>query len=241
MVFVTLALVAGACGSSPSAKEGARPLTSEEASTLADSLYLNSQDGGATFTANAALTVTRVSIAMQGEVDWRNGSGHAVVSTTGTDAGLTEVWWNPSSVIEYWPMIGSLLPGLGYTGVSFVSRGPDPEHRLIDRVIAVVNGLASKERENAVLIQQKPGSEFVRSDELRGITVDVLRYGERNLYWIDASSSRMLRFDGNAASGTAPVIVDLLGTGVRTVELPPPALTIPTDRISALYQSLTGP
>ena len=172
-VFVTLALVAGACGSSPSTKEGARPLTSEEASTLANSLYLNWQDGGATFTANAALSVTHASITMKGDVDWRSGNGHAVVNMNGADAGLTEVWWNPTTVIEYWPMIESLLPGLGSTGVSFVSRGPDPEHRLVDRVIAVVNGLASKERENAVLIQQKSGSEFVRGDELRGITVDV--------------------------------------------------------------------
>ena len=239
-VVVTVALMLGACGGSKATKSSERPLTSEEASTLADALYLNWQDQGATFTANAAWTSIGRTIAMQGEVDWRTGTGHALVRAMGADTGLSEVWWNGTVVVERWPAIGTILGGLGYTNAKYLSRAPDPEKRLVDHVIAVVSGLAAPQRENPLLIQQTPGSAFVRHDDLRGSSIDVLRYGERSLYWIAVDTSRMLRFDGNASSGTAPTVVDLLTTGPQTITPPPRDTIIPTSSIASVYRGLTG-
>ena len=239
VVVAAMVVVAAAC-SDPTPKSTSHPLTSDQAAVLADALYLNWQDKGATFTANASFTTSRSSIAMQGEVDWTTGTGHALVRSAGSATGLTEVWWNPTVVIEYWPAIADLLPSLGYPNAKFVSRAPDPERRLVDRAIAVINALAAPERENPVLIQQKEGSEFVRSDDVRGSNVDVLRYGPRNMYWISTDTARMLRFDGNAESGAAPVIVDLLQTGTRTITPPPIGAIVPSDTIGSLYRSLTS-
>jgi hypothetical protein len=234
-----LLLVASACGTS-SQKTTAHPLTSEQAAALADALYLNYQDKGASFTANAAWTSLGRTVSMSGEVDWTTTTGHAVVRATGSDTELSEVWWNAGTIIEYWPMLANVAPSLGFTDAKFVSRPPDTERRLIDHVISVVNGLAAPERENALLIQQTSGSEFVRTDQIQNQTVDVLRYGERNMYWISVESNRMIRFDGNAEAGLAPVVVDLIKVGAQTITPPPVRYVISSDKIRLLYSSITG-
>lgn len=233
-----LLLAVSACGTS--SQTTARPLTNEQAATLADALYLNYQDKGASFTANAAWTSLGRTVSMSGEVDWTTTTGHAVVRAAGSDTGLSEVWWNADTIIEYWPMLASVAPSLGFTDAKFVSRAPDTERRLIDRVISVVNALAAQERENALLIQQTDGSEFVRTDQLQNQTVDVLRYGQRNMYWIAVESNRMIRFDGNAEAGSAPVVVDLINVGPQTITPPPIRYVISADKIRSLYSSLTG-
>lgn len=239
MIVALITTILAGCGpSTPSTTQ--RPLSSEEAASLADALYLDQQDGGATFSASAAWTSVGRTISMQGDVDWVNHQGHALVRATGADAGLTEVWWNTDVVIEYWPTLDAVLGGLGHPEAHAVSREPDPDKRLVDHVIAVVNGLAAPERENPLLIQQKPGSAFVRNDELRGSPVDILRYGERNLYWLSQDTSRLLRFDGNAATGAAPTVVDLLSTGPRTITPPPLSAVIPASTLGSVYTSLTG-
>ena len=238
-VVVLLLLTVSACSSTTS-KTTAQPLTSEQAATLADALYLNYQDKGALFTANAAWTSLGRTISLSGEVDWTTTTGHALVRSTGAETGLTEVWWNGDTIVEYWPMLANIAPSLGYADAKFVSRTLDPERRLTDRVISVVNSLAAAERENALLIQQKPGSEFVRTDELQNQPVEVLRYGMRNMYWIELDSNRMVRFDGNAESGTAPVVVNILKVGAQTITPPPIQYIISSDKIRSLYGSLTG-
>lgn len=238
-VFVLLLLTVSACGTATS-KTTSQPLTSEQAATLADALYLNYQDKGALFTANAAWTSLGRTISMSGEVDWITTTGHALVRSTGADAGLTEIWWNQDTIIEYWPMLANIAPSFGYSDAKFVSRPLDAERRLVDRIISVVNSLAAAVRENALLIQQKPGSEFVRNDELQNQPVEVLRYGMRNMYWIGVESNRMIRFDGNAESGTAPVVVDLIMPGTQTITPPPLRNIIASDTIQSLYSSLTG-
>lgn len=237
---LAISLLASACGGSGTTGSTERPLTSEEAAALADALYLNWQDQGATFTANAAWTSVGRTIVMQGEVDWTKGQGHAFVRSTGADVGLTEVWWSNQIVIERWPALEPVFAGLGATGAKFISRAPDPDKRLVDHVIAIISGLASQQRENPLLIQQKPGSEFMRDDELRGTAVQVLRYGERNLYWLAIDGGRMQRFDGNTSSGVAPSVVDILTSGPQTITPPPVDAILPSSAIASVYTSLTS-
>lgn len=235
-----LALLAAACGGSATQQTKERPLSSEEAATLADSLYRNWQNQGATFVANTALIDSGKTVTMTGEVDWVNDQGHAFVQPAGSDLGLAEVWWNAKLVIERWPAAERILGNIGLESTRYISRTPDPEHRLVDRTIAIIVALASDQRENPLLIQQKPGSSFVREDVLRNTNVQILRYGERNLYWLSLDTGEMMRFESNSPSGTAPVIVDLLTAGPQTINSPPPEMIVPADSIKTLYRSLTG-
>jgi hypothetical protein len=105
----------------------------------------------------------------------------------------------------------------------------------------VVTGLATARPENAVLIQQEEGTTFLRRDTLRGREVEVVRFGERSIYWIDPLSGRMLRFEGNNSAGTLPVVVDFGQEIADQVLLPAPAevVSIGTKpELSALLEGL---
>jgi hypothetical protein len=97
--------------------------------------------------------------------------------------------------------------------------------------------LASTERGNALLIQQKEGSQFLRPDVLRGQKVFVLRYGKSLRYWVDQSTSELLRFEGDSTSGTAPIVVDFMAFGPRTIPRPPQDSVVPVSAISELYDA----
>lgn len=237
LLAVTLLLVA--CSDSTTVTTE-RPLTNDEATLLADALYLNWQEQGATFVANAAWTSAGRTVTMQGEVDWAGIRGHALVRSTGADEGLAEVWWTSDVVVERWPGLDGILTSLGFAGARFVARPPDPEGRLVDHVIAILAGLASQQRENPILIQQTTGSAFIRDDELRGSPVQVLRYGGRSLFWLSTEDAHMDRFDGNASSGTAPTVIDILTNGPQSITLPPVDQTVPSTAIDELYRQLTG-
>ncbi|MBM3683622.1 MAG: hypothetical protein FJW83_03625 [Actinobacteria bacterium] len=80
-------------------------------------------------------------------------------------------------------------------------------------VVAVVMGIALEAPENSLLIQHTARSEFVRTDRLQDRAVDVLRYGEWNRSWAADGGTHLVRFEGIAANGAAPTIVDLLEVG----------------------------
>ncbi len=107
-------------------------------------------------------------------------------------------------------------------------------------MIAIISALAPVQPENALLIQQTEGSGFLRDDQLRGESVEVLRYGTRNLYWLAVDDGRLLRFEGNAASGTAPTTVDLLSREPVTVSGPPMESVVWVDDVAEMYQALLG-
>jgi hypothetical protein len=105
-------------------------------------------------------------------------------------------------------------------GEPFLLRGVDTAGRTVDRLIAIVLGLATERPDNAQLMLQKPDAGWVRRDVLRGTEVEVLRYSERTLLWVDAASGTLLRFESRAQQGDAPVVVDLLTLGPVRIELP---------------------
>ena len=105
----------------------------------------------------------------------------AAASADGT---LAKVYWGEGSVLERSPQLIELASATGRGGFKFVARTPDPAGRHLDGLLGIVTGLASQRRDNPLLIQQTEGSAWLRSDTLRDTGVDVLRYGERNLYWL---------------------------------------------------------
>lgn len=186
---------------------------------LAEVLYRNFESQGGRFTLAARRGPEGGTITLQGEIDWSTHRGHAVVSGGTGDHPVTEVWWDDETVAEYRPSLDAVV-GPPSPAPRILVRGPDRVHRRLDQLLAVVTGLAAEQPENSQLILQRPGSVFVRHDRLRNTDVVVLRFGERNSYWIDRSTGSMMRFEASDESGNYPVVVDLVEVGPRTVELP---------------------
>lgn len=233
---MTLAVAIAACGDDAPSAETERPLSFDEASTMADLLFRNYEAGGAVFVVSTLAEPGGAQLTLSGEVDWTTHSGWADVTTTADSATLVGVWWDQTHVLERRPALDALIDGLGHTGATLISRAPDTERRL-DQVIAIVTGLAAEVRDNAQLIMQTEGSAFVRTDTLRGRPVEVVRYGTRNLYWIDAETGDMLRLEATSKDGSMPTIVDILQRGAVDVTRPDGGV-VEVAEIEELYSSL---
>jgi hypothetical protein len=138
------------------------------------------------------------------------------------DGEVTGVAWTRDGVAELRPDRMAEVAGLGLDPLAtHWLRGVDTTSRTLDRFVAIVLGLATERPDNAQLVLQKPDAGFVRRDVLRGAEVEVLRYSDRTVLWIDPATGELLRFEGNDSLGTAPVVVDLIERGPVRVELPP--------------------
>ena len=224
-----------ACGAENETTE--RALSADEAALLAEIQIRNFEIGGADFIVNAAFTELGDSISMTGSTDWVNHLGQATVAASGQESGIEEVMWSSNEVLESRPAMTQMLAAINLPNVRFIARPPDSERRLLDRVIGILVSLASTERDNALLIQQKEGSAFLRSDVLRDRKVFVLRYGKSLRYWVDQSTSELLRFEGDSTSGTAPIVIDFLAFGQRTIVQPPQDSVVAVSEISELYDA----
>jgi hypothetical protein len=214
------ALVAGCAAGEPGPSAPA-PLDPRQASVLAETLHRNHEVGGATFRLAARDGITGGTISLDGVVDWNSIAGRATVTGYEDEFGpVTEVAWNQGAVAELRPQLVAALLERGEPPGTFFLRGADRQRHPLDRLIAIVASLATAQPDNAQLIVQHPGAAFVRDDELRGRPVEVLRYSDRSVYWVDRETGALLRFEGNDSSGGSPVVVDLLELRPIRVELP---------------------
>ena len=242
-VILTLVAVIAACSNGDGAPNGEPiPLSNERATRLAQAGYQNLLAGGAEFEANSAFLGVQPSetVRLIGVIDWENHVGRAAVSSTGSTGGLTEVYWDENTVLERWPGMDDLVASLGGPDQPWVARAPEPNTRQIDRLLALVVGLAIEQPENAILLQQTEGSAFMRNDTLRDRDVEVLRYGTRNLYWLALDDGSMLRFEGNSAGGNAPTVIDFLRFGVVDVPRPSESDIVPVSAIPEIYSAYAG-
>lgn len=233
--FFFVVLLLAACGGEKTTTE--RPLTTDEAAILAEVQFKNHEVGGAEFSVSAAFVNMGESIQMSGVVDWKNHHGRARVVGQGVEAGVTEVVWSENVVFEHRPNISQILAMNGRQGAYFIARPPQTSQRLVDRVIGIITALSSKERDNALLIQQKEGSLFLRADTIRDRKADVLRYGSINRFWIDSETLELLRFEGDSKSGTAPVVIDFLKFGPQTIPAPRQSTVVSVSEIQSIYDS----
>lgn len=235
---VALAGVAllAACGGADTAVTE-RPLTGDEAGLMAMVQYSNLQAGGATVEVASTSTVTGESVSLRGDVDWAGHTGRVFVMATGKEAGVAEIAWNNSQIFERRRDLAQILPSLGLAPDTWITRQIDPINRPVDRLIAILARLSSTEPDNAVLIQQEEGSAFIRTDTWRNSPVNVFRYGRQTLYWLDAETGDLRRFEGNNSSFTAPVIVDVVERSKRTIPLPAANDVVPVSEIRELYES----
>jgi hypothetical protein len=224
LLTVLLAVLLAGCGGAPPAVDaGPTPLTLDQASLVAGALHRNREVGGATFVLTALDPRNGSTVVLEGQVDWTLGHGVAAVSgLRDADGEVTGVAWTRDGVAELRP---DRMEELARSGLDPLAthwlRGVDPESRTLDRLIAIVLGLATERPDNAQLVLQKPDAGFVRRDVVRGVDVEVLRYSDRTVLWVDPTTGELLRFESNDSRGTAPVIVDLVERGPRRIDLPP--------------------
>jgi hypothetical protein len=236
-VVLVAAVLASSCGGGESTPQE-RPLSLAEASMLSQSLYSNLLKGGAEFEAATTLVAGGPQLSMSGIVDWSTHSGHATVATTSADQQVSEVWWEKNAVGERRPGLDSILAASGAGREPVLLRAPDKGRRL-DQVIAVVVALATTQPENAQLLLQTPGTAFLRTDFLRGMEVVVMRYGTQSLYWLEAGSGALLRFESTSGTTGIPLVVDIVRTGPFGVEFPAAERQMTYETIGELVQMLT--
>ena len=229
------AAVLASCGDKESTQAPAA-LTDAQASLMAGALDENRRAGGARFRVTSLDAPGGSTITLDGQVDWRRRSGHATVSARSGANGVTEVGWGPKVVVEQRPGLADEIARVR-PGAVLVARPPDQQRRRLDQLIAVVGSLATRRRENPLLIRQEPGSAFLRSDTLRGRRVEVLRYGKRTTLWIDPSTRRLVRLESRGTGGT-PVIIDILSSGPQEIPGPNPRLVVAASQLRPSYSSL---
>lgn len=239
LVFATPTLVS--CGASDGPAEP-KPLTAQQSERLAQAGYTNYLAKGAEFEANSAFLMPggTESLMLVGKIDWENHRGRALVRGEGKDAGITEVYWEQKFIVERRPGLDTVISSMGGPTAAWIARTPDPAARQLDRLVGLIVGMATEQPDNAVLIQQKEDAAYLRDDELRGTKVEVLRYSDRNIYWLDAGDGSMLRFEGNSAGGNAPVVIDVLSRTVVDLVRPDAADVIPAEQIAEIYAGLMG-
>lgn len=238
LIAAAVLMTVVSCGGKEAVRE--RALTQEEADRLASVMFMNHEKQGATFELTTSFTSTGDTLSMQGIIDWVNHRGRAVVSARGQEEGVAEVVWAQSVILERRPGLDAMLASTGHPGARYIARPPDPKNRQLDRAVAVLTGLASSVRDNGILILQKAGSAFMRTDTWRGKSVEVLRFGTQNRFWLEKGTDTLRRFDGNAAAGSAPIIIDFTEFGTRSIAPPPSAMVVAVDSVRDLYSSVTS-
>lgn len=215
-----------------------RPLTLPEAGLLAGMLFNNYDIGGATFTVNATFNISGDTLALAGTIDWKNHIGHTQVNATGAEAGVSEVYWEETAVIETRAGLPEALVAAGHPTGIYISRAPDPTGRQIDGLLGLVLGLASKQRDNPQLVQQTETARYLRTDTIRDVPVTVFQYDSSQL-WLD-SDGTMLRYTGISADGNRPVTIDLLTIAPVTIEPPAADSVIVYGDAAAAYDAVAS-
>ena len=206
--------------------DASRPLNRTEAETLAQVLYRNYEAKGAVFELSTRALSGSGTVTLSGMVNWENHSGVAVVNGYGAGDGVVEaIAWTANAIAEKRPAWADRL--MGKDPQSFFARPVAIDSQQLDRLVAVVVGLAGTQPENAQLILQNEGAQFVRTDTLRNTEAIVLRYSPKLLYWCDAQTGQMLRMEATDSTGTWPIVVDIVKTGPQEIPLPP---TVPYPR-----------
>jgi hypothetical protein len=225
-----------ACGGDdePSNNTG---LSNEQTGRMSRILNDNLARQGATFTMLLTQLPANDTVQLVGEIDWVAHTGHATVSATGSETGVTEVYWNDTTVFERRPGLIEKLNRLGGAAPTWVSRPPDLTGRLLDIGLATLTALASESRDNPLLIAQTVGSKFVGTDTVNGVEVEVLQYGTATTYALALDDGRLVRFEADNDAGTRPIRVDLNTFGPQTVVVPVPPDVVDVAAVDDLYEA----
>ena len=81
---------------------------------------------------------------------------------------------------------------------------------------------------------------FLRDDALRGVDVQVLRYGKRNVFWIAEDTGLLLRFEGSNELGNQPILIDFREHGPQDVSFPAKKYWVDAESDDEIMQLTSG-
>jgi hypothetical protein len=146
-------------------------------------------------------------------------------------------------------IIATTLKGLpeamaeqGRSGVEFVAR-PFSETSPLDRVLRYLDGLATAQAENPLLLRQDDKAKSFGAQPVvmvDGSSIDTvgLRYG-KSRYWADAQSGLLIQASAPLAGLAEETRFRFSAHGPRTIELPPADRVVDVADIPQIYQRLT--
>ncbi|MDM7830353.1 hypothetical protein [Cellulomonas edaphi] len=180
-VLVTL-LAAGLLGACGSGGDEARPVTSEEAQTLAQVRFRN-YDAGARVVA-ASTEDAQGPVHLDGWVDFVDHVGYASLDQEGAAPSLL-TWDGESAALA--PAAAATAPLPPPAELASAQRSPlDASASAEHALLLVLLDLGSDRPENPLLLQQG-GARWLRSDEVQGAPVDVFTATSAGnaRYWVD--------------------------------------------------------
>jgi hypothetical protein len=226
LVVLTLLGACTAARESP-AQPSARPVTTAQAERLAAIRYKDYNRG--VIPVRLALHVGDQDLAIAGDVDMRKQIGYATFGATGAESSAGLMQWTMKAI--------ALLPN-GATSMTipppqdgWTTRPLDPSASRLDAALAIVLDLSADRPENPLLLRQN-GAAYLRTETLRGHTVDVFRgpsvrsespssgTPSRLTYFVDRSAI-LHRVVVDLAGGGGPLTIDLLdGRGGKIILIP---------------------
>jgi hypothetical protein len=212
LTAAALAALALAGCSSPS---GPRPVTSDEADRLSEVLFANYDGDGSHFVLNAAPTAGST-MQLEGEVDFVNGQGYALVAATGPESAVKGVIFSETVVLENIPPLVGLAASAGEEPFTWVARPLGSSAYQLDSLLGVLLGLSGEQRKNPLLLEQA-GVQWLRTDTVSDTAVDVFEYIPQVRPWVEEGDTRLLRFEGNSSTLDRPIVIDLSEPGPVTL------------------------
>ena len=225
-------------------------LTVADANVLSRLLFNNHDKGGADVSIDVPYGL-QSSIQIDAVVDWKTHQGSAEVRVVGADGALVDtstVYWRDL----YDPqkgLVATTLKGLteamaeqGRPGVTYVAR-PFSETSPLDRVLRYLDGLATVQAENPLLLRQDEkakslGNEMLTTDGGQRVRSVALRYG-KSRYWAELESGLMLQASAPLAGLKSETVFRFSKHGVREITLPPVDAVVDAADIPQIYQQLT--
>ena len=244
--FVSAAvIVAGltGCGGStsptPSTSTDGTPLTSDQATVLARTLYRSYEERGATFQATAQIEAD-VRLVMSGRVNFRASSGQMLLQVARGGGPLSagrDVVWTKRAVFEGdIPGLEAAMAKRGRPGVRWVERPVDVKASPVDAVVSMITRLASTRPDNPILIQQDDNV-LLGSQTRDGETLQTFRLANRLVLDVGADGTiRQARAE--LAGANVPITVTLSSYGPQQIVVPPAAARVKLSSIRGLYRQL---
>lgn len=234
-------------------------LTVADANILSRLLFNNYDKGGADVSVHVPYGL-QSSIQIQAVVDWKNHVGKAEVRVVGTDGKVIDtstVFWRDLYDSQK-GLVATTLKGLaesmttaGRPGVNYVAR-PFSETSPLDRVLRYLDGLATAQAENPLLLRQDEkakslGNQVITTADATavgdadGAVVDAiaLRYG-KSRYWADPKKGLMLQASAPLAGLAEETVFRFSAHRPRTVTLPGVDEVVDAADIPQIYQQLTS-
>jgi predicted small lipoprotein YifL len=224
-------------------------LSVKEATLLSRLLFINRDKGGANFHIDVPYGL-RSTVKIDGIIDWKTHTGTGTVQVIGTDGGIVDtstVYWRDLYDTKN-GLVATTLNGLpeamdaiGRKGVKYVAR-PLSLQSPLDRVLRYLDGLATDQAENPLLLRQNPKAKSLGVEEVTFgkilVPASVLRYG-KSRYWADPKTGQMVQAAAPLAGLSQDTMFFFASHEPKSVTLPVASEVVDQSEIPEIYTKLS--